>query len=154
MKPQQWMAFGAILAGLSVVSGTFGAHGLKETLMETGRFDRNVVVDEKLTPEQALERAVENYKTAAQYQMYHSLGLLAVGAAALHRRSKWLDVAGWCFVLGVFFFCGALYLLVITGISKFGAVAPVGGVAFIFGWLALAFGASGGKNLTAAPPSS
>lgn len=146
MKPHQWMAFGAILAALSVVSGTFGAHGLKKALMGTGRFDRDVVVDEKLTPEQALDRAVENYKTATQYQMYHSLGLLAVGAAAMAGRSRWFDVAGWFFVLGIFFFCGALYALVITGISKFGAVAPIGGGAFIAGWVALAFGASRGRE--------
>jgi uncharacterized membrane protein YgdD (TMEM256/DUF423 family) len=146
MKPQLWMACGALLAGLAVVSGTFGAHGLKDTLKATGRFDRNVVIDERFTPEEALERAIENYQTACQYQMYHALGLLAVGAAGLHRRSRWLDVAGWCFIAGIGFFSGALYGLAITGNSKLGMVAPVGGGAFILGWLALANGAGPKKE--------
>lgn len=151
MKPQQWMACGAVLAALAVVTGAFGAHGLQDRLKASGRFEANVMPENGLSPELALDRALDNYKTAAHYQMIHALGLLVAGSAGLHRRSRWLDVAGWCFVMGIGFFSGSLYGLVLTGYGKLGMVAPVGGVAFICGWLALAGGVGFGKAQTVAP---
>ena len=98
--------------------GAFGAHGLA-----------------KLLPP---ERLV-NFETAARYQMYHSLALVAVGLALAYfpAGAKSLQIGGWLFVAGILLFSGSLYLLSITGIRWLGAVTPFGGVAFALGWLML-----------------
>ena len=63
-----------------------------------------------------------------------------------HRPRKMLRVAAWCFLLGIVFFSGSLYLLVLTGITKFGAITPIGGLLLIGGWIALVEGACPGDN--------
>ena len=71
--------------------------------------------------------------------MYHSLALLGVGlAAARATRRRTIDVAGWCFLLGIFLFSGSLYVLTLTGEKYWGVVTPFGGVLFLVGWAALA----------------
>lgn len=81
-----------------------------------------------------------DWKTGALYQMHHALGMILVGIIMLHRKSAWLSVAGWCFLVGVAFFSGLLYLLVLTETRILGAFVPIGGVGFILGWIALAIG--------------
>lgn len=104
---------------LSVAAGAFGAHGLRS----------------RLTPEMLLV-----FETAARYQMYHSLALLAVAwAAARWPESVAVPAAGWLFAGGIFFFSGSLYLLALTGVRWLGAVTPLGGVAFLLGWATLAW---------------
>lgn len=111
---------GALSALISVAAGAFGAHALR------GR----------LTPEY-----LAVFETAARYQMYHALGLLAV-AWAITRWPGPLPIwAGRLFVAGTVLFCGSLYILALTGIRWWGAVTPVGGVAFLAGWLCLALSA-------------
>jgi uncharacterized membrane protein YgdD (TMEM256/DUF423 family) len=112
---------GAVLGGLAVVLGAFGAHGLEDYLLEH---------------EQAA-----NYETAVRYQMYHALALVLVGILAERSRTTTLRLAGWCFVAGVVLFCGALYGIALLRISKLGMVAPVGGALLIAGWAALALSA-------------
>ena len=108
---------GALSALISVAAGAFGAHALR------GR----------LTPE-----SLAVFETAARYQMYHALGLLAV-AWAITRWPGPLPVwAGWLFVAGTALFSGSLYILALTGIRWWGAVTPLGGLAFLAGWLCLA----------------
>lgn len=111
-----WLAVAAISGGLAVAAGAFGAHALE------GR--------EGLT-----ERQLQAYRTGAQYHMYHALAL--VGVAVLPRRRA-VEVAGWCFVVGTAVFAGSLYLLAWTQRGWWGAITPVGGVAFLVGWAALA----------------
>ncbi|HWP65381.1 MAG TPA: DUF423 domain-containing protein [Candidatus Limnocylindria bacterium] len=113
-----FLALGAVLAGLAVAAGAFGAHGLR------GR----------LAPEM-----LDVFETAARYQMYHALGLLAVAWAV----ARWpaAAVAGWCMLAGVVVFCGSLYVLSLTGMRWLGAVTPLGGLAFMAGWLLLALAA-------------
>jgi uncharacterized membrane protein YgdD (TMEM256/DUF423 family) len=114
-----FFAAGSVLAGLAVAAGAFGAHALSDSL--------------------TTERQ-STFETAVRYQMYHALALIAVSWAI----SRWaedtelLNLGGWLFVAGIVLFSGSLYLLALTGVRWLGAVAPVGGVAFIAGWLALA----------------
>lgn len=109
---------GATLAMLAVVMGAFAAHGLKQML----------------TP---YDLAI--FETAARYQMYHAIALLIVGILASMPQfsTRWLKLAAIGFVLGIVLFSGSLYLLALSGIRWLGAITPLGGVAFIFGWLLL-----------------
>ncbi|WP_127487750.1 DUF423 domain-containing protein [Paenibacillus ehimensis] len=112
-----FVALGSICAFLSVALGAFGAHALK------GRLAADMLA---------------NFQTGVQYQMMHSLGLIAVGlAASLLPASGHLRRAGWSMFVGIVFFSGSLYVLSITGIKQLGAITPIGGVAFLFGWLSL-----------------
>ena len=115
-----FLTLGALLAALAVAAGAFGAHGLK------GR----------LSPE-----LLDVFETAARYQMYHALGLFAVAWAAARWPSPTVSLAGWCMVAGVVVFSGSLYVLSLTGLRWLGAITPLGGLAFIVGWLALALAA-------------
>lgn len=109
---------GATLAMLAVIIGAFAAHGLKQML----------------TP---YDLAI--FETAARYQMYHAIALLIVGILASMPQfsTRWLKLAAIGFVLGIVLFSGSLYLLALSGIRWLGAITPLGGVAFIFGWLLL-----------------
>ena len=114
-----WIRIGAVLGFLGVGMGAFGAHGLSDRLKSLG--------------------TAANFETAAQYQMYHALALVAVGLLSLAGRTeKALSVAGWGFLVGTIIFSGSLYILSLTGIKRFGAITPIGGVALLIGWLALA----------------
>jgi len=111
-----------LLAALAVGLGALGAHALKS----------------QLTAEQ-----LTTYHTAVQYQMYHAIGVVLVGLLGLHYRSRWFDGAGWSMLVGIILFSGLLYAWVATGRRFFVYPVPVGGVAFILGWVLLAIGALG-----------
>lgn len=130
MTGRYWLAWGALLAGLGVVSGAFGAHGLKHFL-ETSR---------GLTGD-ALARAHDVYETAVRYQMYHALAVIAVGLAGSRAPSNWLNAAGCCFTLGTAMFSGWLYAGVFLGPLPLPYVVPLGGLVLIVAWLLLAVGA-------------
>jgi uncharacterized membrane protein YgdD (TMEM256/DUF423 family) len=112
------LSSGAALALLAVLSGAFAAHGLKTIL-------------------DAQQLAL--FETAARYQMYHALALLVVGILASVRQfsGSLLKLAAFAFILGIFLFCGSLYALALSGITWLGAITPLGGTAFLAGWLAL-----------------
>ena len=110
---------GGAFGFLAVAAGAFGAHGLR------GR----------LAPD-----LLAVFETAARYQMYHALALLAVVLLLERRPSPALRAAGWCFVTGVVLFSGSLYMLALTGTAWWGAVTPLGGLAFLAGWVTLAYG--------------
>jgi len=112
-----FFSVGSLSALVAVAAGAFGAHALRA----------------RLTPE-----LLAVFETAARYQMYHALGLLAV-AWATSRSPGALPVwAGWLFVAGTVLFSGSLYALALTGIRGLGAITPLGGVAFLAGWICLA----------------
>jgi len=113
-----WWMIGAISGLLAVAAGAFGAHGLKRTV----------------PPE---DLAI--FETAARYQMYHALALLAVAWLATRAPSGAVQAAGWCFVAGTMLFSGSLYALVLSGVRALGAVTPFGGVAFMVGWALMAY---------------
>ncbi|CAN5654173.1 DUF423 domain-containing protein [soil metagenome] len=129
MSGKTWLMTGAISAALAVTAGAFGAHKLQGD-----------VEARKLEP-----RMLDVFETAAKYQMYHALALVAVGlvAAQALRSNMALSIAGWAFLTGTILFSGSLYALVFSGIRWLGAITPLGGVAFILGWIALAVAAFG-----------
>ncbi|MBX5467470.1 MAG: DUF423 domain-containing protein [Firmicutes bacterium] len=115
----QWVGVGAVLGFLTVALGAFGAHGLRGRIPE----ERMAV-----------------YQTAVQYQMMHALALGWVGVlASSDPRLVW-SWAGWLFVVGMVLFSGSLYALALTGRRRLGVVTPFGGVAFLAGWAAVAWG--------------
>lgn len=140
MTGKTWMALGAVLAGLSVAAGAFAAHGLDGYFKE--KYANTPPRDVAGTPVPAAQKYLQDFKTGAEYQMYHALALLAVGVVAQNRRSKMVAVAGWSFVIGIVIFSGCLYLLTLTGQRWLGAIVPIGGVAFLVGWGALAVAAT------------
>lgn len=103
---------GAALMFLGVGLGAFGAHGLKDILLENGR--------------------LETWDTAVLYHLIHGMAVWVLGHVAPGRRA-----AGFCLVTGVLVFSGSLYLLSITNVGWLGAITPVGGVFFLVGWGAL-----------------
>ena len=114
-----FLALGSASAFLAVAAGAFGAHALRRRL------------DESL---------LAAFETGVRYQMYHALALLAI-AWVVDRWGGGLVVwSGWLFVAGTVVFSGSLYLLALTGQRMFGAVTPLGGVAFLAGWLVLLIG--------------
>ena len=119
-----WFAVGALAGAIGVALGAFGAHGLKS------RVSADLLVV---------------FETAARYQMYHALALLAVGWAATRWPGIWVNASGWLFLGGIVVFSGSLYLMTLTGARWLGAVTPIGGLAFILGWIALALAAWTGR---------
>ena len=93
-----------------------------------------------------LAHRLANFDTAVRYQMYHALGLIALGMLMTSKRSRWFAAAGWLFLAGVAIFSGLLYALVFSGPKILGAIVPIGGLAMILGWLALAAGAWRGNT--------
>ncbi len=109
-----WLLAAGIFGFLSVALGAFGAHTLKNVLNDYGRF---------------------LYEKAVLYQMFHTMALLAVGVMQHSDKEASLSGAGWGFVVGILLFSGSLYLMAVTGVKWLGIVTPIGGAAFLFGWL-------------------
>ena len=132
------LLLGAILGGLSVGLGAFAAHGLEGVFVQQYAGKTRVVAGETVP---LAKKFLSDFKTGAEYQMTHSLALLAVGLLLERRASRALSIAGWSFTLGIVLFSGSLYILTLTGVTKWGMVTPLGGVAFLVGWTALAVAA-------------
>jgi uncharacterized membrane protein YgdD (TMEM256/DUF423 family) len=133
-----WFRIGAVLGGLAVAFGAFAAHGLDDYFAKKYRDFPSKTAAGFEVP--ASWKYLQDFKTGAEYQMYHSLALLAVGlAAARTMKRRALDLAGWCFLSGIVLFSGSLYALTLTGDKYWAFVTPFGGVLFLVGWAALAF---------------
>jgi len=115
-----FFALGALAAFIAVALGAFAAHGLK------ARLDAAMLV---------------TFETGVRYHMYHALALLAVGWAATRWPGAAINASGWLFVAGIVLFSGSLYVLSLTGARWLGAVTPLGGLAFLGGWVCLAWAA-------------
>jgi uncharacterized membrane protein YgdD (TMEM256/DUF423 family) len=118
-----WM-MACLFGFLAVAAGAFGAHALRA----------------RLGPEM-----LAVWETAARYQMYHALALLAVAMAAGRWPEAGWTAAGWLFAAGILVFSGSLYLLAFTGTRWLGAITPIGGLCFLAGWVALALAARGAR---------
>ena len=114
-----FICLGALSALCSVAAGAVGAHGLR------ARLDPDLL-------------AV--FETGARYQMYHALGLIGLGLAITRGPHPALTWAGVLFVVGTVLFSGSLYALSLSGIRWLGAITPIGGVAWLIGWAAMAWG--------------
>ncbi|MCJ7841576.1 DUF423 domain-containing protein [Lederbergia sp. NSJ-179] len=112
-----FVILGALNAFLAVALGAFGAHGLEG----------------KLEP-----KYLEVWKTGVQYEMFHALGLIAIGIlSGKFPASSLLSWSGWAMFIGIILFSGSLYVLSTSGIKILGAVTPFGGVAFLLSWILL-----------------
>ena len=109
---------GALLAALGVAAGAFGAHALRA----------------RLAPEM-----LTVFETGVRYHLIHALALLSVAWAATRWPGHATHAAGWLFLAGILLFSGSLYALSLSGIRALGVITPLGGAAFIAGWLALAW---------------
>jgi uncharacterized membrane protein YgdD (TMEM256/DUF423 family) len=116
---RHFIVLGALLAAAAVAAGAFGAHALAA----------------RLTPER-----LATWEIAARYHMYHALALVLIGIAS-DRLPASAAVAGWLFVAGIAVFGGTVYALALGAPRWLGAITPIGGVAFIAGWLVLAWAA-------------
>jgi uncharacterized membrane protein YgdD (TMEM256/DUF423 family) len=117
---QLFFRLGALSGLLGVAAGAFGAHALRA----------------RLTAEH-----LAVFETGARYQMYHALALFAVAWAVTRWPGQLPVWAGWLFVTGTVLFSGSLYALALTGTRWLGAITPLGGVAFLAGWLCLVLAA-------------
>ncbi len=111
---------GSVSAFMAVAAGAFGAHELRL----------------RLAPD-----LLATFETGARYQMYHAFAILLVAWAADRWPGNALQFAGWFFAAGTVLFSGSLYILALTGLRWMGAITPVGGVAFLLGWVSFAWGA-------------
>ena len=135
-----WLTSGAVLAGLAVALGAFGAHGLDQVLKSVyAESDKRIIAGLEVP---ASWKYLQDFKTAAEYQLTHALALLAVGFIARDNSRRSLVVAGWSFIGGIVLFSGSLYVLAVTGVRILGAITPFGGVLFLVGWASLAVAVS------------
>ncbi|HEU5168924.1 MAG TPA: DUF423 domain-containing protein [Gemmatimonadales bacterium] len=111
---------GSLSGLLAVAAGAFGAHALRA----------------RLTPD-----LLAVFETGARYQMYHALALIGAAWVASRWPGPLAASAGWLFVLGTLVFSGSLYALALTGLRWLGAITPLGGLAFMVGWICLALAA-------------
>lgn len=119
---QIFLSLAAVFGGLSVAAGAFASHALRDKISE---------------------RSLEIFDTGARYQMYHALALLLVALliSRVESPSATLIASAWLFVIGIAIFSGSLYTISLTGVKSFGAIAPLGGLALIAAWGALAVAA-------------
>lgn len=118
MNQQRTLLAGALLGGIGVALGAFGAHALKTMLTSTGR--------------------LETFELAVRYEFYHALALLATGVLQHFIHTVFIRFASRFFLLGTLLFSGSLYLLCFTNNTLFAMITPVGGVLLILGWIFLA----------------
>lgn len=120
-----FFALGGLFGFLSVALGAFGAHALKTRITSD---------------------MLSVYHTGVEYQMYHALALLAVGLVLRIgvgnpvAGTGWFTASGWCFTIGIVLFSGSLYGLSLTNVTAFGPITPLGGLAFLAGWVCLLVG--------------
>ncbi len=123
-----WSMIGALLAGLGVILGAYAAHGLDGYLVKKYGSETRKVAGREVP---AAQKYLTDFKTGTTYQMYHALGLIAVGILAQTRRKWSLQIAAWCFLAGIVLFCGALYVIALAGPAlagnHLGAGRPVRG---------------------------
>lgn len=123
---------GAFSGATAVALGAFGAHGLQSMVEKGSLTDHDLSI----------------YETAVRYQMYHTFALLAAAALQQWLSPKSQHRSALLFIFGMIIFSGSLYLLALSPVifgsqvSWLGAITPLGGVAFIAGWLTLFFGAA------------
>ncbi|WP_020396561.1 DUF423 domain-containing protein [Thiolinea disciformis] len=117
MQKRHFLLIGAVMGMLAVILGAFGAHGLEK------------MMDAKM---------LARFHTGVEYQFYHALALiLTASLAPLSFNHRW-QLACWSFLLGVVLFSGSLYVYTLTGVIGIAMITPIGGLAFISGWLWLA----------------
>jgi uncharacterized membrane protein YgdD (TMEM256/DUF423 family) len=127
--PSSQASFGrvaAVLGALAVVTGAFGAHGLEDTLGE---------------------EMFDVWEVAVRYQFYHVVPLFALAVAPPSLwTNRWASRACAMWTAGIVIFSGSLYLLALSEVRWLGAITPIGGVAFILGWVFAIFAFASGRD--------
>lgn len=118
MASRNFILLAAVFGFLGVAAGAFGAHGL------TAYFAAHPDLE-------------DSFRTAVQYQMYHALALIGAAWAVERTANRWATWAGYLFAAGIVLFSGSLYLLSLLDVRMMGAVAPLGGLALLAGWVCL-----------------
>ncbi len=109
-----FLGVAGVLGGLGVVAGSFGGHPVKDMLSE---------------------EMLVAYKSGVLYQLVHALAILAVASGRTDLwKSRWTAAACWAWTVGGIGFAGSLYILTLTGITFFGPLTPLSGLAMIAGW--------------------
>lgn len=111
-----FLLIGCVITGSAVALGAFGAHGLRKTLSA---------------------EMLSVYQTGVLYQLIHGIALLAVGLILRQYESAAIVWSGWLLTLGTLLFSGSLYVLSVSSIRYVGLLTPLGGLAFIVGWILL-----------------
>ena len=119
-----WLFIGSIAGLLGVAGGAFGAHALKASVSA---------------------RMLENFETGTLYLLVHAVALLVVGTLVSRPGAPELKLVGGAFTVGMVIFTGTLWVMALTGARWLGAVTPIGGMALIVGWIALAVAAAKGR---------
>jgi uncharacterized membrane protein YgdD (TMEM256/DUF423 family) len=114
-----FLIIGALSACIGVAAGAFAAHGLKSRM--------NIEM-------------LSVFEVGVRYQMYHAFALLATAWVLSKWPSSLVTAGGWLFIVGTLLFSGSLYLLSVSGIRWLGAITPFGGLAFLAGWICIAWG--------------
>ncbi len=114
-----FLIIGALSACIGVAAGAFGAHGLKS----------------RIAPEMLLV-----FEVGVRYQMYHAFALIISAWVLTKWPSSLVNIGGFLFILGTLLFSGSLYFLSVSGVRWLGAITPFGGLAFLAGWICLAWG--------------
>lgn len=112
----QYIMAGSVSGALAILFGAFGAHALKS----------------RINPSY-----LDVFETAVRYQVYHALALIGVGLIATRIDASLLKITGTLFILGTLMFSGSLYALVLSGVSHFGMITPIGGICLFGGWVSL-----------------
>lgn len=105
------------LGAVAVMLGAFGAHSFKSILEANG--------------------TLETFNTAVKYHFFHTLAMILVALLMDKYASKLLEYSAISMLAGIVLFSGSLYILALSGVTKWGVVAPFGGLAFIIGWVML-----------------
>ena len=113
------LMIGAIVAGLGVAAGAFGAHGLRPILSE---------------------KMMAVFETSVRYQLVHAIAMLIAGLSMQWFSQRVFLKAGWSFLIGILLFSGSLYTMALTDFRALGMLTPLGGLAFLIGWGCLAWG--------------
>lgn len=113
-----FLILAALNGFLSVALGAFGAHGLEGKVSEKG---------------------LEQWGKAVDYQMFHTVALFVTGLLMSKVQTGLMTGAGWFFIIGILLFSGSLYIYAPTGIKTFAMITPVGGLAFLIGWILLGY---------------
>jgi uncharacterized membrane protein YgdD (TMEM256/DUF423 family) len=139
---RNWLTLAALLGALGVGLGAYGAHGLEakvkavvEASLGTGASPADIQTE--------IAKRIENWKTAAHYQMTHVAALLAIGLAAARWPMKRWCIAGGFMLAGMAMFSGVLYAQALMPERKLGIVVMFGGLSYIAGWLVMASAATG-----------
>lgn len=111
-----FILLGVINGFLAVALGAFGAHGLEGKLSE---------------------KMLATWEKAVNYQMFHTMALLVTGLLMAKMTGGSVMWAGWMFFIGIILFSGSLYIYSTTAVKMFAMITPLGGVAFLIGWILL-----------------